>query len=407
MKKIIIKNAVIVTPEEELTDCFMLVEGEKIAGIFREDSVEGQKHMRELIKGETEVLDAYGAYLLPGMIDIHSDMIESLIQPRATSVMKYGDALNIAERQLAGCGITTMFHSISMYREGSWDGKEIRRTENVVRLAEMVKEKAQKEHLIHNRYHLRYELDNVEGYNVVKELIDRGCVQLLSFMDHRPGQGQYRDLSIYRRHLPQEGRNMTDEEFEMLVEREWKKPMIQGERLLALAAYAKEKGIPMSSHDDESVEKLEMNEKLKVSVSEFPITMEVARAAREKGFYVLFGAPNVIRGGSHAGNMSAEEAVRENCADILCSDYYPPAMLQAVFYLRNKGALSLPAACNMVSLNPARAVGIAEETGSLTPGKLADFLLVREENGEQILCQTWVAGRPAMQLAYRKGLIGA
>lgn len=386
----IFTNANIVTPDEILANHCLAVNNGKITAI-------GQH-----IGNETaEIIDCHGGYLMPGIIDIHSDMIENLLQPRSTAMMSFQLGLDEAEKQLCACGITTIYHSVSMYKEGTWDSREIRSAKSVKKLSELIKKKKTGSHLIHNKYHLRYELDNIKCYDNVLELMDNGNVDLLSIMDHRPGQGQYKDLSIYRRHLPNQGRDLSDEEFAQLVEREQTKPMIEGEKLTDLVKKAKSLGIPVSSHDDDSSECIQRDIKLGVDISEFPITLEVAKEAKSAGIAALLGAPNILLGGSHSGNLSAEAAVKEGCGDILCSDYYPQALLRAVFYLANKGVLTLPQAVKLVSLNPAKAVKIGDETGSLEVGKTADMLVIEKGmEGQPVLKSVYIDGVAAMAMNY-------
>ena len=389
---LIIKNAKVVTPDEVLDDYCVAVENGKITAIEK-----------ELSSSSAEVVDCNGAFLMAGIIDIHSDMIENLLQPRSTAMMDFQTGLDEAEKQLCTCGITTIYHSVSMYRKGSWDNREIRSAASVQKLSALIKRKKKEAHLINNKYHLRYELDNVECYDNVLMLLENGYVDLLSIMDHRPGQGQYRDLSIYRRHLPNEGRNLTDEEFDELVKGEKTKPMIEGEELIKLVKTAKKLGIPVSSHDDDTISCIERNLAMGVDISEFPITIEVAAEAKKSGIATLLGAPNILLGGSHSGNLSAQTAIKSGCGDILCSDYYPQALLRAVFYLVDKKVLSLPAASKLVSYNPAKALGILDETGSVECGKAADLLVVNYNADAPMLSEVFVGGVPAMTLNYNKG----
>lgn len=387
-------NAQLVLPQEIIENGFLAVENNKIIALG------AMKDFDEEIA--EQIYDLQQAYIIPGFIDIHSDMIENMIQPRSTALMDMEMAIDEAEKQLVQCGITTMFHSVAMYREGSWDAKPIRTAPFVKKLIALTAAKEQREHLLHNRFHLRYELDNLECYELVKELLEKKQVDLISFMDHRPGQGQYKNLSIYRKHLPGAGKDLTDKEFEEIVYQEQNKPMLAKEKLLELAELARKHNIAVASHDDDSVEKIEDNIKLGVSISEFPINIETAKKAKEAGLYPLLGAPNILLGGSHSGNLSAEAAIKEGCGDILCSDYYPQALLRAVFYLSDKGILSLPQACALVSLNPAKAVGMGEETGSLESGKTADFLIVgRDSKNAPLLLESWINGVCAVKNTYR------
>lgn len=348
------------------------------------------------------MIDACGKYVMPGMIDIHSDMIEAYIQPRSTAVMDFQMGLHEAERVLAGCGITTMFHSISMFKEGAWDVKEIRQAPQVKKLASLILRYRHQERLIRHRYHLRYEIDNLACYEGVRQMIEDGLVDLLSFMDHSPGQGQYKNLEIYRKHQPNEGKDLSEEEFQKLVESEQNKEMVSFEKLKELADLALSRGISVASHDDDTLEKLKVNKALGVKISEFPITLEVAKAAKEAGFMTVLGAPNILLGGSHSGNLSALAAIREGAASVLVSDYYPQSLLYAVFWLSQREGMPLWEAVRYVSLNPARAVGLDREIGSLECGKQADFLIIEPSGEMPVLEQVYVAGECVFQCRYRK-----
>lgn len=372
-RRIRITGGKLITPDSVLEGYDLLIQGSRIAGILSAD--EGKMQETD------QVIDAHGVYLMPGMIDIHSDMIENLIQPRSTALMDFELALAESERLLAMCGITSMFHSISMYREGTWDVKEIRKASQVRRLAELIRQKKQRPGLIRHYYHLRYEIDNLECYPQVEEMIANGMTDLVSFMDHTPGQGQYQDLSVYRKHQPDEGKNLTDREFRQLVEQEQQKPKATQEQLKVLADLAASRGIAVASHDDDSIGKLKRNRKLGVRISEFPITLEVAKEAVREGYLTVLGAPNILLGGSHSGNLSALQAIREKAADVLVSDYYPQSLLYAVFLLNRRYAVALPEAVAYVTKNPAAAVGIGSEYGSLETGKKADIVFV-DSSGE-------------------------
>lgn len=389
----IITNGIIVLEEQMLQAHDVMIENGRITGIRRTGDADKT--------GSREIYDAGGAYIMPGIIDIHSDMIETYIQPRSTAVMDFEMALGEAERVLAACGITTMFHSISMFRDGSWDVKEIRQSSQVKKLAGLIGEYRHKKRLIRHRYHLRYEIDNLDCYEEVADMLESGLVDLLSFMDHSPGQGQYKNLDIYRKHQPDEGRGLSEKEFEELVEREMRKKTVSFPQLRKLAETAAKCGISVASHDDDTVEKLDMNRELGVSISEFPITLEVAEAAVKKGFQTVLGAPNILLGGSHSGNLSALEAVRAGAANVLVSDYYPQALLQAVFCLNREYGIPLCKAVQYVTANPARAVGLDQELGSVEIGKRADLLLVDAAEGKPAVKQVFVNGECIMECRYR------
>lgn len=382
MKKIII-NGKIVTEDKVLEQHALVMEGDKILQIAPVDDVE---------MDGAWIYDGSGSYLIPGMIDIHSDMIEGLIQPRSTAIMDFKMSLAQSERILAMSGITTMYHSISMFREGTWDTKEIRQAPYVRKLAGLIADTKKKEGFIHHKYHLRYEIDNLNCYEQVKKMIEAGAVDLISFMDHSPGQGQYKNLSLYKKHLPNGGKDVSDEEFQQIIAQESNKAKASNVQLKDLARTALAKGISIASHDDDTIERLAFNEELGVSISEFPITLEVALEAVRRGFMTVLGAPNVMLGGSHSGNLSAVEAIQNHAASILVSDYYPQAMLHSVFQLVKENHLNLPQAVCMVTANPAKAAGLYETTGSLKAGKTADLLMVRLEQDLPFLEKVFVSG---------------
>ncbi len=388
----IIKNGRLVLPDQILDGYALILESGKIAGICPEEECEE----------EGNIEDAQGRYIMPGMIDIHSDMIESYIQPRSTAVMDFELGLREAERVLAGCGITTMFHSISMFREGAWDVKEIRQAPQVKKLASLIGRYRHQRRLIRHRYHLRYEIDNLACYDQVHKMIEDGLVDLLSFMDHSPGQGQYKNLEIYRKHQPNEGKDLSEEEFQSLVKSEMEKETVSFENLKKLADCAANHGISIASHDDDTVEKLKVNQVLGVKISEFPITVDVAKAAVQTGFMTVVGAPNILLGGSHSGNLSALEAIREQAASILVSDYYPQSLLYAVFKLFREEKMPLWEAARYVTLNPAQAVGLDQEIGSIQCGKQADLLIIDEKDGIPVLEQVYVAGEKILHCTYRR-----
>ena len=387
--KTVIKNADLILPDRVLKDGWMLVE---------DNTIKGMGSMEAGLPDYDDIIDADGCFLMPGMIDVHSDMIEQVLQPRSTALMDFEVGLQEAEKQLAACGITTMYHSISMYRDGAWSVKEIRKAKHVKKLANLIKIMDKGSKMINHKYHLRYEIDNIECYDDVVKMVEDGKADLISFMDHSPCQGQYRDLSVYRRHMPNEGMDITDEEFEAVIKSQLTKPKVSDAQLKELAELAERKGVAIASHDDDSVEKLMKNKEFGVVISEFPITLEVAKKAREMGYYTVLGSPNILLGGSHAGNLSAMEAISNGVGSILCSDYYPQALLRAVFKVAEDLKLPVWEACNMVTLNPAKAVKIDNEYGSLEVGKKADFLIVKRDGAQSHLLQTWVDGKVVVRV---------
>ncbi len=242
-------------------------------------------------------------------------------------------------------------------------------------------------HLIRHRCHARIEVDSVDLFDELRNCIASGMCSEVSFMDHTPGQGQYRTLENFSHSISAANRRVevtTQEEFEAYVAKRQAAPHLSLEQLRELADTALSHNVPIASHDDDSIEKLDLMASLGCTISEFPISLEVAQAARERGMSTVFGTPNILLGKSHAGNLSARQAVQEGVASVLCSDYYPTAMLHSVFRMHHDFGLPLEQAFAMLTINPARAVGIDAELGSLEEGKKADILLIREvEEGER------------------------
>lgn len=381
-----IKNGKIVTPTEVITGKSLVIDGDTICDIGDFNGV-----------AET-VIDARGKYIMPGFIDIHSDKIEKVINPRPTAVFDFELGLKEVEKELLHQGITTVYHSFSMYKDRAFGVCVLRSKENVDKMARLINDLHNRFHLIHHRCHLRLEIDNIEVYEIAKSMMNHNLVHEISFMDHTPGQGQYKDLEVYKKSIDYS----NGQTFEDVMKYHENKDRLSFADLKELAEMAHSKNITVASHDDDTKAKLEVNEALGVDISEFPITLEVAKAAKEKGFYTVLGSPNILLGGSHSGNLSAAEAIMNGCADILCSDYYPQAMLHSIFIMHHQYNVDLSEMVNKVSLNPAKATHIDSEYGSLEKGKKADILIVDEIDGYPVITNVLVDGKMTSQVEYRR-----
>ncbi|ENY99924.1 phosphonate metabolism protein PhnM [Clostridium thermobutyricum] len=385
----VIKNGKIVTEYGIKEGLSLVINEDKIEGIFIDSYTDK----------ESVVIDAKGGYIAPGFIDIHSDYIELMTSPRPTSVMNFDVGIRETEKVLASCGITTMYHSLSLVKDDEFSKKPIRESKNVKGLLEKINENSL--NLIRNKFHGRLEIDNLGQVDNLKEYIKEGKVQLLSIMDHSPGQGQYRDLEIYKNTLKGYRKDISEEEIESILENHKNKEKLTLENIKELIELGRENGISVASHDDDTVEKLNLVKEMGVNISEFPIKLEVAKKAREKGMFTVAGAPNVLLGGSHSGNLSAAEGVLNGYIDILCSDYYPQGMLHSVFILSEKYGLDLCEMFKLVTLNPAKAVGIDKELGSIQKGKKADILIInRDKDGSPIVSKTIVNGKIVSSIGF-------
>jgi alpha-D-ribose 1-methylphosphonate 5-triphosphate diphosphatase len=386
-------NGRVVTEDAVRLGVDLLIQDDRIAGIEK-CAAPGP---------DETVVDAAGGWVLPGFIDLHADYIEQMAAPRPTAVMDFHLAIREAERELLTHGVTTMFHSVCFYAHSEFGRGPMREPENARRFVGIVQAAHRQSHLIRHRVHARFEIDSLDRVGELADYLRTGTVHLLSFMDHTPGQGQYRNLEVYRATL-KAWKGMGDEEVAQSIRESRARQKMTLGGIREVSQLARSCKVAVASHDDDSVDKLSLVNGFGATISEFPTTLEVARHAREIGMHVVAGAPNVLLGGSHSGNLSATEAVREGAVDILCSDYYPAALLHALFALARETRRELPELVRLVTLNPARAVMMDGEVGSLRPGKKADLVVVRQlENGFPVITQVMVDGRSVLQMSYREG----
>ena len=389
---IAIKNGRIVLPDRILDGKTLVLDGNRIHSIAEEIPPEAGK-----------VIDAHGRYITPGFFDVHSDKIEQFILPRPTAQFDFELALKECERELLHLGITTIYHSFSLLKDELFGKSPLRTRENVEKMAALIRDIHDRNHLIHHRFHLRIEIDNLDAYAIAKAMIAQGLAHEISFMDHSPGQGQYRNLEIYQKTIRKyHGREIEELGFEKVLEMQRNKKTLSFEQLKELCQFAHENGVAVASHDDDTLEKLDMNREIGVDISEFPINLEAAKYARDLGFATVVGAPNILLGGSHSGNMSAAEAIQAGCADILCSDYYPPAILHSIFAMHLKHGVPLPEMVKKATLNPAKAMGLGEAYGSIEPGKKADLLVIGILDGYPVITHVLVDGRTTSRVEYRR-----
>ncbi|NMC60045.1 MAG: alpha-D-ribose 1-methylphosphonate 5-triphosphate diphosphatase, partial [Candidatus Methanofastidiosa archaeon] len=288
----LITNGRIVTENEILEGYDLLIEEDSIKEIKKEGQIRSNYFK--------EVIDAKKGYVAPGFIDIHSDYVETMAAPRPTSIMDFSISLREEEKILINQGITTMFHSLTMDRN-ELKNVPIRNSENVREMINTIDKINKNKNLIRHRFHARIEIDNINEIDNIKKYIEDDKVQLISFMDHTPGQGQYRNLEVYRK-VVRGYRGLSDEDIEMIINESNNKEKITDETIKEIAALAIKKNISIASHDDDSLEKLKTVQNYGANISEFPITLDVAKSAKEMGMHTIAGAPNVLLGGSHSGN---------------------------------------------------------------------------------------------------------
>jgi len=375
----IITNAKIVMPDRILNGS-VVIENGKIEKITS-DKIEGDN-----------IIDAKGKFLLPGLIDIHGDDLEKEISPRPSVNFPMDFALINLDRKTAACGITTKLHAIA-YFEDELKGRHPAKSKEILKTLNRLRDKL----LVNNLIHARCEISS--DISDILQVIDDPCVKLISIMDHTPGQGQFKNIEDYKAYHKRVY-GLKEEEIERILNR--KREHDKMSNLRKVLDKAHKTGIPIASHDDDTDKKVEFFHSLGIEISEFPVTLEAAKKAKELGMIISMGAPNVVRGRSSTGNLSAIEAIKHNLVDVLCSDYSAEAMLYAPFILERKKLMTLNEAVNLVSLNPARAIGMDDEVGSIEPGKQADLIIVDKIDEIPVVTKTIVNGKVVYSLEVRK-----
>lgn len=344
---------------------------------------ESQSHLSEAMDGE-------GGWLLPGLIELHTDNLDKFFTPRpkvdwpAHSAMSSHDALMVAS------GITTVLDAVAIgdVRDGG------DRLENLEKMINAVEE-TQKRGLnrAEHRLHLRCELPHHTTLPLFEKLVSREPVTLVSLMDHSPGQRQYASYEKYRDyyqgkyHLTNEQMDAFEQEQLALAAR-WSQP-----NRLAIAAHCRERNLPLASHDDATREHVMESHQLGSVIAEFPTTFAAAEASREHGMSILMGAPNIVRGGSHSGNVAAHKLAQLGLLDVLSSDYYPASLLDAAFRIavNEENDFSLPQAIRLVTKNPAQALNLSDR-GVIGEGKRADLVLAHHKGDHVHIDHVWRQG---------------
>jgi alpha-D-ribose 1-methylphosphonate 5-triphosphate diphosphatase len=335
--------------------------------------------------------DAAGDLVMAGLIELHTDHLEAHYVPRPKVFWDPIAAVVSYDGQLATSGITTVLDSLRVWRE---DGaEEVDGRAGVLAAAITA---ARESNLLRADHflHLRCEIPMPDVVEEARELIGRPDIRLMSLMDHTPGQRQFRDEGKLRDYYRGKGAGMTDAELDALFERRFAYQRAHAAtNLRAIVALAHQYGIPLASHDDTTDENVADAVRDRVSVAEFPTTMEAARGLHEAGIGILMGAPNVVRGGSHSGNIAAVDLAREGLLDILSSDYIPSSLLMAALQLPQLvPAIDLASAVRTVTKAPAEAVGL-DDRGEIAIGKRADLIRVHVARDIPVVRSVWREGR--------------
>lgn len=334
-------------------------------------------------------IDLGGDYLIPGLIELHTDNLERHIQPRPKVDWPHAAAILAHDGELASVGITTVFDAM---RLGSIPDGKANSPKYARGVASELWALRDSGALRINHYlHLRAE---VCSQTLAEELTEFGVedrVGIVSLMDHTPGQRQFRDISKLRAYV-QGKRGLSDTEFDEHVARLLALREAHGERHEAEAvAAARRFGAVLASHDDTTEDHVTVSAGHGIRLAEFPTTQEAAAACHANGIAVMMGAPNLIRGGSHSGNVAAAELAEAGLLDIVSSDYVPSALMLAAFRLADLWD-DLPRAVATVTANPARAVGL-EDRGRIAEGLHGDLVRVARVEGTPVIRGVWCHGR--------------
>jgi alpha-D-ribose 1-methylphosphonate 5-triphosphate diphosphatase len=370
----IFTNAILVLPEETVRGTIVL-HGQVIADIQSGISQAGR------------AIDVGADTIIPGVVDVHTDNLERQVQPRSLARWPSRSAMVAHDAQCAAAGVTTVLDALCLGDLG-FDKERIKTFQDgVVDLDALTEAGLLKaDHFLH----LRCEIPAVDMLELFDPVADHPLVRMISLMDHSPGVGQYANMDFYRKLRRQGGLD------EATIERRIKEMQDQRARLRdpnrrALLDRVRGSTIALASHDDRTEEEIAENAADGIKISEFPVTLEAATAAKRAGMQVIAGAPNIVRGGSHSGNVNAVDLLRAGAVDAFASDYVPPSLVEAAFQCAREEGIALSAAVAMVSDHPAQMSGLPDR-GRLETGMRADLVRVRMHGTLPIVRQVWRAG---------------
>ncbi|HEX6957502.1 MAG TPA: alpha-D-ribose 1-methylphosphonate 5-triphosphate diphosphatase [Ferrovibrio sp.] len=338
-------------------------------------------------------LDFGGDYLLPGLVELHTDNLEKHFAPRPGVRWPGKLAVINHDAQIAAAGITTVMDAIAVgdMRDGALRMTILRDMVAAIEAAQTAG-MLRAEHLLH----LRCEISFKDLLELVEPMTGLSWLRLVSVMDHSPGQRQFANLDKYREYYQGKfglsGAAMDRFMAEQVAAAEAHGPKNRRD----LVALCRSRGLPLASHDDATIEHVAEAAADGMVVAEFPTTHAAAEYSRAHGMRVMMGGPNLVRGGSHSGNVSARDLAEKRQLDIISSDYVPSSMIQSVFLLpREVPPISLPQAVAMASVNPAEAVGLTDR-GALEVGRRADMIRVSLIDDVPVVRSVWRHGRRVM-----------
>ena len=376
--------------ETILSNCKLVLADEIVIGslTMKGDKITGFDH--GAISGAD---DLEGDYLLPGFVELHTDHLEGHFHPRPGVAWPAVSAVIAHDAQITASGITTVFDAL---RAGTFDPGDVsaKEGEALARAITSAQDAGQlrAEHFIHIRCEMPCEDTAEAALSIASALKPK----LISIMDHTPGARQFTSIDQFKKYYLGK-RLISPEKIDAYIEERLEKQNLYAVRnKLAILSLARELGIQIASHDDATVAHVAEALQDRVAIAEFPTTAESARAAHEAGLAVMMGAPNLVRGGSHNGNISAKEVAANGHLDILSSDYVPSSLLNAAFELPGRvPSLTLAQAIRTVTSNPAKAAGL-NDRGEIAPGLRADLIQVHLSKGHPVVRRVWSRGRRVM-----------
>ncbi|MEK1889210.1 MAG: alpha-D-ribose 1-methylphosphonate 5-triphosphate diphosphatase [Phyllobacterium sp.] len=372
---LILNNAKIVLEDEVISGSVLVRDG-KIADISQGPAAGGE--------------DFEGDYLIPGLVELHTDHLEGHYAPRPRVRWNPIAAVLAHDAQIATSGITTVLDAlrVGMDEDADMTAEEMRK------LGDAIENSVSEGRLRADHYlHLRCEVSAPDCLASFQFFDGDSRVRLASLMDHAPGQRQFVNLETYAYYY-QRKLKLNDHDFNLFCEKRMAQSAeYSAPQRKALADLCRERGIVLASHDDATEAHVEEAVEQGIHVAEFPTTLEAAAASKRAGLAVLMGAPNVVRGGSHSGNVSARELVEHGYLDILSSDYIPFSLIQSTFFLSEAvDGITLPDSVRLVTKNPAEAVGF-DDRGVIEIGKRADLVRVRVDEHIPVVRTVWREGR--------------
>lgn len=324
----------------------------------------------------TQGQDGNGDYLLPGLIELHTDNLEQCITPRPKVRLPLDAAAAYHDRELISAGITTVCDAIAV---GDITPTSMRFTQFAPMIEAIEQGQKQGRFAVDHRLHLRCELAYEHVYDITEQYADHSLLALISLMDHTPGQRQFARIDKYKEYYMGK-HGITEAEMEDFIQDRLSVQSNHADRNRQnLVQLTRAKNIALASHDDATAEHVQQAVADGAEIAEFPTTLDAAKEAHRHGLQILMGAPNLILGKSHSGNISAMELVERHLVGIISSDYVPQSLLQAMFLIAHSTGKPLYQAMQLFTLNPAKAIGLEGDRGSLEIGKRADLITVHDD----------------------------